>query len=148
MLSFNEFAAFLEGSVARIEPGLVENTEVLMEAVVADARAMFGTYQPGWAPLAASTLADKTAKGFSPPDNPRLRTGEDRDSVHAEVEADLFGVTGIVGSERKINMWQELGTARIPPRPVLGPAMVKVYPVAEFLFGNFAMSLLTPGAAR
>jgi HK97 gp10 family phage protein len=88
------------------------------------AKSEFGEYQdavgpfPAWAELAESTKEDRERKGF-PADEPLLRTGEVRDSIGHEV-ADLEAV---IGSDSDILVFHEFGTAKMPPRPVLGPAV-------------------------
>lgn len=144
MMSFGEYAAFLEGSIARVEPGLLENTKVLMDAAAARAKSVIGTYEAGWKPLAPSTIADRVRHGYSP-NEPLLRSGGMRGSIESEAEIDGFGVTGAIGSDEVKALWQELGTSRAPPRPFLAYGLVESLPAAEFLFGNFAMSLLMPG---
>ncbi len=87
------------------------------------AKSEFGIYQPAigpfdeWPDLADSTQQERVRLGFNP-DDPLLRTGELRDSIEhrtAELETSI-------GSDSDIMVWQEFGTERIPPRPVLGPA--------------------------
>lgn len=100
--------------------------ELVAKKVEKDAKEEFGIYQPSigefpaWTPLAPATISDKIRKGFSV-DNPLVRTGELRDSISHEVK----GLTAIIGSPSIIMRYQELGTVRIPPRPVLGPAAFK-----------------------
>ena len=55
--------------------------------------------------------------GFTPND-PLLMSGDLRDTIEhrtAELETEI-------GSDSDIMVYQEFGTATIPPRPVLGPA--------------------------
>ena len=68
-----------------------------------------------WNELAPSTKADRVQKGFSE-NEPLLRTGKLRDSIKVSVHGPL----AVVGSNEDIMVWQELGTHKIPPRPVLG----------------------------
>ena len=82
-----------------------------------EAKSELGTYQPGWAMLAQSTLADKARKGFDVP-SPLERTFAMGRSIDHFVE----GKSGYVGSESMIALYQELGTSRIPPRPFLSTA--------------------------
>jgi hypothetical protein len=92
-----------------------------------DAKALVGEYQPqvgpfpAWAQLADATKADRVQKGF-PANEPLLRTGEMRDSITHEI---VSSTEAIVGSKSKIMRYQEFGTDRIPPRPVIGPAAWK-----------------------
>ena len=99
--------------------------EAYLEAVGSkiehDAKEIIGHYQrsdtgpfPAWDELAASTKADRVSKGFSE-NNPLLRTGELRDSIGHEVR----GHSVAIGSDLDIAIYQEMGTATIPPRPFL-----------------------------
>jgi hypothetical protein len=78
------------------------------------AKAAIGQEHELWAPLAASTIADKASHGFPTP-KPLLRTGELRESI----EYTVHGNEGWVGSNLDIAVWQELGTKHIPPRSFL-----------------------------
>jgi hypothetical protein len=95
-------------------------------AIEGTAKSEFGVYQgevkpfPGWVPLADSTQAERVSLGFSP-DDPLLRKGDLRDSVSHQVH----GTEAVVGSDSDVMVWQELGTDRIPPRAVLGPAAIR-----------------------
>ena len=87
------------------------------------AKSEFGVYQPAvgafdeWAELAESTQTERERLGFTPND-PLLRTRGLRDSIEHRV-GDLEAE---IGSDSDIMVYQEFGTERIPPRPVLGPA--------------------------
>ncbi len=114
--------------------------EVMEKACVIvekEAKRVIGTYDYGWAPLAESTKADRTAHGF-PEDEPLLRTGEMRDSIEHHVEEEGLGMTvvGIVGTNNPIAKYQELGTAKIPPRSFLGEAAMHKEEEIHELFGS------------
>lgn len=93
------------------------------KVIQADAKARIGSYQdgvgpfPAWANLAEATVDDRLSKGFTP-DDPLLRTGGMRESIGVTVE----GNVAAIGSASEIALYQEQGTATIPPRPFLGPA--------------------------
>lgn len=78
-----------------------------------------GTYQFGWTPLAASTLARKSA------DTPLLETGALRDSIEYQV---LGPTDADVGTNHYVAAWQEGGTRTIPPRPFMGGALNAMEP--------------------
>jgi hypothetical protein len=88
--------------------------EKACKIVQAKAKSAIGKNHELWAPLAASTIADKQKHGFPTP-KPLLRTGELRDSIQYQVH----GLEGAVGSDLDIAVYQELGTSRIPPRSFL-----------------------------
>ena len=102
-----------------------EGDKVYLEAVGSkiekDAKEIVGHYQrsdtgpfPEWEELAPSTKADRVSQGFTAND-PLLRTGALRDSIRHEVR----GRSVAVGSDLDIAIYQEMGTATIPPRPFL-----------------------------
>ena len=102
-----------------------EGDKVYLEAVGSkiekDAKEIIGHYQrsdtgpfPEWEELAPSTKADRVSQGFTAND-PLLRTGELRDSIGHEVR----GRSVAIGSDLDIAIFQEMGTATIPPRPFL-----------------------------
>jgi len=92
-----------------------------------DARAQIGEYQeaignyPAWAELAESTEDEKARLG-APADAPLLRYGDLQKSFRSELEGDE---TVIVGSTDPVMEYHEFGTSKMPPRPVLGPALLK-----------------------
>jgi hypothetical protein len=106
-----------------------------------EAKAEFGHYQPAagpfasWPELADATKADRVAQGYTEND-PLLRDGTLRDSIKREVE----DWEAIVGSEDPVMLYQELGTERIPPRPVLGTALWLNIDKVQKLVGFAAVS--------
>lgn len=129
MREFGSMAAFAEhlGTVIVAEIGAehsaLERAAQLLEKAV---KAKFGEYQPqagefvAWAELADATKADREKQGFAE-NEPLLRTGELRDSVGHKVGSH----EAAIGSNSDIAVWQELGTARIPPRSFFGSAAVE-----------------------
>lgn len=126
MREYKTFGGFARHLVTVAAQGAEVEKHILGRAtkiVRDDAQARIGTYQAetgpfnAWQPLASSTIADRINKGFTPND-PLLRSGELRDSITSQVHGDK----AIVGSSSDIALYQELGTATIPPRPFLGPA--------------------------
>lgn len=82
----------------------------------------FGTYtgNPSWPQLAPFTQADREAQGFTPND-PLLRTGDLRESVMRR-----HGIRWAeVGTDDPVMIYHELGTWRMPPRPVFGPVVTQ-----------------------
>jgi HK97 gp10 family phage protein len=112
------------------------------------AKAEIGAYQPAvgpfdaWAPLADSTVADRTSKGFTP-DDPLLRSGELRDSIGYEVS----GNEAAIGSTSDVMVYQELGTSKIPPRPVLGPAAYSNKEAVQAILGKAVVHAMEYGNA-
>lgn len=98
-----------------------------------EAKRVIGTYEYGWPPLAASTVARKGK------DTPLLETGKMRDSVEFTV-AHKMGAVGDaevqIGSNDPKAKWHELGTARIPPRPFLEGSLKKKTPEVLDIIGR------------
>lgn len=141
MMTLKELDAMLVASLrtatVRIEVGL-DKVGSLAESLAASYP---GTYQPGWAPLAESTIKDKQDKGFPVP-SPLKRTGDMAASYKKEL--DLPALAMVIGSPEKKALWQEMGTSRgIPPRPVCALAVKNSLPYAGDVFGEIAVSLLT-----
>lgn len=130
--SLLEFAKAL-GAMAEADMLMHESMEKACEIVEKEAKRVIGTYDYGWPQLAESTQKDREAKGFSAND-PLLRTGEMRDSIEHRVGLEFGNVVGIVGTDNPIAKYQELGTAKIPPRSFLGgAAMAKEHEVRAIL---------------
>lgn len=140
MKSLAEFEAELQAALRRVVPAIEIGLDKVGTLAETLAHHYPGHYQPGWAPLAESTLKDKADKGFAVP-SPLLRTGEMAESYKKELE--LAELAVVVGSESKIALYQEMGTTRIPPRPVLSLAMANALPYAADVFGEIAVALLT-----
>lgn len=107
--------------------------KVIGQEVKAAAQAEYGHYQPDqqspqgegfpeWADLAESTEIEKAALGYNV-EAPVLREGDVRDSVQFELSGAYSAESVTVGSTNPIAGYQEFGTASIPPRPAIGPAM-------------------------
>jgi hypothetical protein len=143
MISPRQFAAHLARQERQVRPRLAVGLAELGRLAVPLAAELIGHELPSWRPLAQSTIAEKQKLGFTgqvSATDPRLRTGEDRDSI----EFTVLGLAMVLGSKREIFMYQELGTSRIPARPVLALAMQGVLPYADDVFGDIAQAMLTP----
>lgn len=112
-----EFALHLAKFGAMVEVAKAEALEKACEIVEEEAKRVIGTYDYSWPQLAPSTQADRSSHGY-PANEPLLRDGSMRESITHHVE----GSDGYVGSPSKIALYQELGTAHIPPRSFLGGA--------------------------
>lgn len=146
-LSLTEWCAELERQIATVRPAVTMALHEIGEAAEQIARGKVGEYQPevgpfpAWAPLAESTVEDKTRQGYAPPDNPLLREGDLRDSVGHHVEPMLLEV----GSTDPVMRYHETGTSKMPPRPVIGPAMLETVPVAQEVLGGALADVLAGG---
>lgn len=124
--SIGGFVAHLLARDAALVLAMRTGLQTVANAVRDTAKSELGTYQPAtghfgaWPELADSTKADRVAKGFTEND-PLLRSGDLRDSIKNEVSA----TEAVIGSTSDVAAYQELGTERIPPRPFLGPAVIR-----------------------
>ena len=142
-----EFVAHLATMAAAETLALHRGLKKCAVAIEATAKAEIGHYQSdagpflGWVELADSTKEDRVRKGFSEND-PLLRTGELRDSISHQVG----GLEAVIGSTSDIMVYQELGTEKIPPRAVLGPAAVHNKKLIIKTLGHAAASGLMYGS--
>lgn len=119
-------AAILESAVGKIAKNNKKALKQIAVRIEKTAKSEIGHYQragggfPAWAKLEESTIADKTRGGFSPPDNPLLRTGEMLNSIKHEVNES--NLSAIIGSTDEKMFFHEFGTSKMAMRPVIGPA--------------------------
>jgi hypothetical protein len=102
-----------------------------------------GHYQPGigqfpaWVSLSQATLDYKAKMGWGKggnPDTPLWATG----AFHDDVSHAIRGLTVTVGTNKDYIKYTELGTSRQPPRPVFGPATLRVVPHVLPYLGHVA----------
>lgn len=121
--------------------------EALMEIAKHEAQSMIGHLQPNWPPLAQATEDEKVALGYNAGE-PLLREAVLRDSIKADARLSPGGCVGVVGSDDKVALYQEMGSynARTggsnPARPFLAPALIKSEVSAERIFGEFLVKIL------
>ncbi len=102
---------------------------------------------PAWPALAEATQRERVREGFTP-DAPLLRSGSLRESIGVAVaDSGRGGVEGVVGSESEVAVFQELGTARIPPRSFLGASALRVADQVAGEFGRVVAAALAGRAA-
>lgn len=140
--SLESFAAELTGLAMAVH---LESEKALERAAVLvenEAKRSIGHYQgaagpfAAWAELADSTKDDRVHQGY-PENEPELRDGTMRDGIEHTVQMDGFSGEAQIGSDSQILEWQELGTSRMPPRSILGGALVrKSEDVAELIGGS------------
>lgn len=126
--SFRGFAQHLRRLQVELPAVVGQIGEQAGELVEARAKDSIGHYQAGagpfmqWASLQPATEAHKDAMGY-PLNAPLLATGDMRDSISHTVVRRMLGTTVEVGSTDEKMVYHEFGTSKLPPRPVLGPAM-------------------------
>ena len=124
------------------EFALHEGLKVVSKIIEKKAKNIIGEYSKGagpfpeWAPLAERTLMDKERKGYSPPDNPLLRTGDLRNSISSKVD----GLEAVVGSTSEIAPYHEFGTSKMPMRPFIGTAAFRSKKKIREILGATAIS--------
>lgn len=128
------FVANAAATVKTLQTGL----EAAITLVENTARAEIGELQPAvgpfpaWAPLAESTVE---AKGH---DRPLIDTGEMLASFQHEV--DKQALEAIAGATDEKMIYHEFGTAKMPPRPVWGPAAYRCEAAISKLIGAAAVA--------
>lgn len=151
MKEFSSLAALAEhltsnvvGELKQVKHGLSLSAELIEKT----AREEIGTYQgeiamfPAWAELSPATEADKARQGYSQ-NSPLLRTGEMRDSIQHEVGE----WEATIGSTDPTMIFHELGTDKMPARPVFGPALYRNLSKIQKLIGNAAVAGFVGGTA-
>jgi phage gpG-like protein len=128
-----EFAAKLMAAEADMRLITPETIRAACQIVASAARDMIGVPKPEWPALNPETLARKIAN------TPLLETGAMRDSIQWNSDEH----DGYVGSNSKILQYQEFGTQKgLPPRPVLGLAVIKKEKEIERMAAKAVMSVL------
>jgi hypothetical protein len=145
--TLESFATELTGMALAVHHESERALERAARVVEKEAKRSIGDYQnaaapfAGWAELADSTKEDRVRQGY-PENEPELRDGTMRDGIeHTVIMHDVSGVA-YVGSDSQILEWQELGTSKMPPRSILGGALVrKEEKVAELIGGSVYAAL-------
>jgi HK97 gp10 family phage protein len=141
--SLAHFAAHLLKIEAEVALTVHHGLKKVAVEIEKTAKSQFGHYQratggfKAWLSLTDATQADRVRQGFTP-DDPLLRSGELRDSVSHTVN----GLDAVIGSDSDVMVYQELGTEKIPPRPVLGPAALKNRRKIEKVLGHATASAI------
>jgi hypothetical protein len=110
------------------------------------AKGEIGVYQaqigpfPAWEALADATEDQKARMGY-PADSPLLGSGEMQESYTHEVSS----LEAVVGTPDPKALYHEIGTDRMPPRPVLGPALLHNRERIERLIGEAAVAGILGG---
>jgi hypothetical protein len=143
MLSPAQFAGLLITLSNSLPAAQKHALEISGQIVEDEAKRLIGTYDydPRWPELAQSTKEDRVKKGFSEND-PGLRTGEMRNSIHHHVD----GHTAVhIGSDDDKLVWFELGTVKQPPRTVLKGALLNKVAEIEHVIGSTVHAHLSSG---
>ncbi|EXF95803.1 hypothetical protein HK44_020670 [Pseudomonas fluorescens HK44] len=144
--SLGDLAAHLVG----IEAGMLKHLEAGLEDCAVrleqTMKAEIGHYQAGigpfeaWADLADSTEASKAANGY-PADSPLRANGDLAESfTHT-----THGLETVVGSTDPVMVYHEFGTPKMPPRNVVGAALLRNKEYIRRRIGHAATSGLIGG---
>lgn len=137
------FAAHLAKRAVKTVAVLQAASEAIGVLVEKTAKAEIGHYQeavgpfPAWAELADSTKESRLAAGYTEND-PLLASGELQESFSHQSTA----LEVIVGTPEEKMIYLEFGTSKMPPRPVLGPAVFTNKEKIEAIAGTAAMSAI------
>lgn len=143
--SFMLHLARMAETVVLAERKGLEAAAVVVEK---EAKSEFGNYQQAvgpfnkWEELADSTKEDRVSQGYSEND-PLLRSGKLRETISHDVNH----LTAVVGSTSDVMVYQELGTDKIPPRPVLGPSLARVEHKVVRILGAHTVGAMLQGSA-
>lgn len=158
MFTFEQVAQYYRASAARCEAEMATVVLTVVERGAVLARSFIGQEQEGWAPLSSATVdgfrhhlgfwvMGKADLGYGGAESPLMREGDLQRSISAEAD----GLVGIVGSDSKIGLYQELGTPNAdypipssPPRSFLAKGLMEAETGVEELVGLAAVSLLLP----
>lgn len=124
-LTLTQASGFFLTLAQGLTPATHNMLEYAGQVVEDEAKRLIGTYDydPRWPELADATKKDRVDQGF-PENDPGLRTGEMRDSIHHHVDRPRHTVH--IGSDNDHLVWFELGTVHQPPRTVLKGALLNV----------------------
>lgn len=145
-----EFKSFTEAGAYFVRAAVIHETvkkQAMRRAgtkVLAHARSKFGVYQPAvgewarWMYLTDYTMTERIWQGFTP-DDPLKRSGGLKKSLHLSIDNDRI----VIGSNDERMIWHEMGTSRMPPRAVLGPALYeKRHEVAKIIGHSIARHMM------
>lgn len=124
--SISDLARVLEQNAKPVQAALAGAMKSSAIAVAEAARdELDGKDKPqNWPDLSAATKVEHARKGYDE-NAPLQGNGALRDSIQYRSSEKSFEV----GSDSQIAVYQELGTATIPPRPFLEPAMHRLIPI-------------------
>lgn len=132
--SLAAFAAHLTTLTVAVDHAEHVALDEASKLVMDEAKSLPGHPQAGWPALAPSTVAKKT----QPADSILLETGE----LVASYERTVGHHEAQVGSNSDKAVWHELGTSRMPPRPVLVKAATNKEGEVRKILGDRAYAAL------
>jgi hypothetical protein len=138
-VNIQEWALLVRGAAETLPARLEEVVAQVAVIAVESAKDKIGVQQGYWDELRPSTKADKKRLGFSGPYfSPLLRKGE----LLASIEGAQEGLTATLLSTDEVMFWHEYGTAKMAPRPVIGPSMLEASEIGSDALVSIARTLL------
>lgn len=147
LLTFEQYADFLAGSAARSVPLIEVGLARVGDHALSLAREYVGREMPSWRPLTPDYVSDKKAAGKTgrvSATDPWLLSGATLESLGAAVD----GFSAVLGAGTDQAVWNEVGTAKMQPRPLLALAMQNAADYAEDVFYEAAVAMLVPPSER
>lgn len=148
MYTFEQYAAFLARSAARTAAPLIEiGLARIGDHALSLATEYVGHELPAWRPLTPDYVDEKRAAGLTgrvSATDPWLLTGETLKSLGTEVHGNQV----VLGAGTDQAVWNEIGTAKMQPRPLLALAMLNAKDFAEDVGYEMAVAMLVPPEAR
>jgi hypothetical protein len=120
------------------------------QSVQQEAKSEIGTYQSGvgpyppTAPLAEATIERKAKEGYGmhgDPDTPLYATGAFQEDINYKVDEANLSVD--IGTNQDYIVYTELGTGKMPPRPIFGTSALRAVPKTLPLIGAYATAGIT-----
>lgn len=139
--TFDGLAKYLQCYLFQAQADLLAAVTESAQLLEDKAKEKFGVYQdsegtyPAWAQLKEATQRERVRQGYTA-NEPLLRDGTLKDSIHYSVTKLPKVVEAVVGTNNKIMVYQEMGTKDIPPRPVLGPTAYENAPLVLSIIEN------------
>lgn len=123
---------FGELATGAYKDDLVPILDLIGSQVKSELETQIGEYQPGigpfpaMAPLSQTTIEIKSRLGLGKngPDSPLWATGAFHDDIGYQINRNDLSVE--IGTHKDYILYQELGTGKIPPRPIFGPVTMQV----------------------
>lgn len=162
MFTCLEVADFYRAAALRCPEELSAVVATVVETAAIRARTFIGVQQSEWEPLSTATIfgfhhpaagwiVGKEDRDFAGPDYEPLRG--DTGQLQASISSTVDGLVGIVGSDDKVGLYQELGTPNArypipdsPPRSFLAKGLIESEALIEGLVGEVFFSLMVPRA--
>jgi phage gpG-like protein len=130
LLEFVAKTKAIEHDLKKVEHAIVARA---CQMVADEARRVLGEGYAEWPALQPETIARKMRGN-----TPLLETGE----LRASIQWNSHGNEGYVGSNNDKAVWHELGTSKIPPRPFLMGAAIRMEPQIHAMAARAVMAVM------